>query len=186
MRAMTWYDHTTESIWSQPWGRAISGVRKGVELSLLPSQLTTWENWKRDHPETLAMTTDADRVVIFPERFSPDFVIGLVLGVEAKAYPFYTVLEEGVINDFLGEFPVVLWADGQDFRAYLRQIGDQTLTFRLEGERLVDVQTGSVWDVERGLALEGYHKGEALQSVPSLSSYDWAWLDFYPESEIYE
>ena len=79
MRAMTWYDHTTESIWSQPWGRAISGELEGAELKLLPSQLATWESWKQDYPNTLVLTTDADRVSIFPERFSTDFVIGLVL-----------------------------------------------------------------------------------------------------------
>ena len=32
MNAMSWRDHTTESIWSQPWGRSIDGVSKGVEL----------------------------------------------------------------------------------------------------------------------------------------------------------
>jgi hypothetical protein len=28
----------TRSIWSQPWGRAIQGPLKGVELFLLPSE----------------------------------------------------------------------------------------------------------------------------------------------------
>jgi len=27
--------------------------------------------------------------------------------------------------------------------------------------------------------------GESLQPVPSLSSYDWAWRDFYPDSKFY-
>ncbi|KAA3656338.1 MAG: DUF3179 domain-containing protein [Chloroflexi bacterium] len=35
--AMTWYDHDTSSIWSQPWGRAIQGEQKGVELRLAPA-----------------------------------------------------------------------------------------------------------------------------------------------------
>jgi hypothetical protein len=26
---------------------------------------------------------------------------------------------------------------------------------------------------------------ESLQPAPSLSSYDWAWVDFYPDSEFY-
>jgi hypothetical protein len=55
---MTWYDHETNSNWSQPWGRAISGQLKGTVLFLLPSQLTTWGSWKAEHPETLAMIND--------------------------------------------------------------------------------------------------------------------------------
>ncbi len=53
MRAMTWWDHDTNSIWSQPWGRAIRGELKGIELFLLPSELTTWGSWKAEHPDTL-------------------------------------------------------------------------------------------------------------------------------------
>ena len=39
MNAMTWWDHKMESVWSQPWGRAIAGPLKGTELELIPSQL---------------------------------------------------------------------------------------------------------------------------------------------------
>ena len=64
MNAMTWYDHKTESIWSQPWGRAIYGELKGTELTLLPLQVTTWSSWKRDHPQTLAMVNDTSRILL--------------------------------------------------------------------------------------------------------------------------
>lgn len=40
--AMTWWDHQTGSIWSQPLGEAIAGPYKGRRLDLLPSTLTTW------------------------------------------------------------------------------------------------------------------------------------------------
>jgi hypothetical protein len=45
MNAMTWWDHESESVWSQPWGRAIAGPLKGIELELLPSELVPWETW---------------------------------------------------------------------------------------------------------------------------------------------
>ena len=64
--------------------------------------------------------------------------------------------------------------------------GDQTLTFKLEGDLLVDQETGSIWDISRGLAKEGPLVGEGLQPVPSLSSYDWAFRDFYPQGEFYQ
>ena len=51
---------------------------------------------------------------------------------------------------------------------------------------LVDQETGSIWDISRGLAKEGPLVGEGLQPVPSLSSYDWAFRDFSPNGEFYQ
>ena len=186
MSAMTWFDHETESIWSQPWGRAIRGSLKGVELFLLPSQVTTWRSWKEEHPSTLAMINDVDRVGSRRQGFDPDFVIGLLLAGEAKAYYFEDVAAVGIINDQLGEFPIVVWASGDNFHAYLRQVEDRTLTFRGEGEFLVDEETGSTWDVARGRAMDGPLTGQVLQPVPGSTAFDWAWLDFYPDSDFYQ
>ena len=57
MNAMTWWDHASGSVWSQPWGRAIAGPLKGVELELLPSELVPWKTWRETHPNTLALKT---------------------------------------------------------------------------------------------------------------------------------
>ena len=54
MNAMTWFDHETNSIWSQPWGIAISGPLKGTRLDMLPFSLTLWASWQTEHPDTLA------------------------------------------------------------------------------------------------------------------------------------
>ena len=178
MNAMTWYDHGTRSIWSQPWGRAIDGERKGIELFLLPSQVTTWANWKAEHPGTLLMSTSLSRIRFGGQRFSEDFVIGLVLGDQARAYGYPDVVAAGIINDMLGEFPVMVWADDANYHAYLRRVDDRTLTFVTDGERITDEQTGSEWDIRRGLAISGPLQGQVLQQVPSLTSYDWAWQDF--------
>ena len=185
MNAMTWYDHETESIWSQPWGRSIGGFYAGTELFLLPSQITTWANWKAEHPHTLAMTNDTNRIG-FIEKFDPDFVIGLVLADDSTAFYYRDVEAAGVVNDFVGDVPVMVWAGEENFHAYIRQVGDQVLTFTLEGNKLVDEETGSTWNITRGLATGGPLMGEGLQGVPSSSSFDWAWEDFYPETHFYE
>jgi hypothetical protein len=153
MNAMTWYDHNTGSVWSQPWGRAINGELKGIELFLLPSQIASWGSWLKAYPDTLVMTNDLFRLGAFRQRFDPDFVIGL--------------LEEG------------------RFHAYVRQVDNQELTFSTDGVFLIDAETGSRWDVARGLAIEGSLQGQALIGVPSSSAFDWAWLDFYPQSNFY-
>ena len=76
MSAMTWWDHKTSSIWSQPIGRALAGELTGTELTLLPMQLTTWENWKNAYPDTLVMINDLEKIDYSPPGFSKDFVIG--------------------------------------------------------------------------------------------------------------
>lgn len=186
MNAMTWWDHETESTWSQPWGRAINGELIGTELHLLPSQLTTWAAWKAEHPSTLAMTNDMERLSRHRQVFDTDFVIGLVINGRSKAYYYSHIANETILNDQWDEFPVLMWAQNNNFHAYLRQIGEQTLTFAWQDEQLIDLETGSTWNVARGLATDGPLVGENLQPIPSSSSYDWAWLDFYPEAQFYD
>jgi len=186
MNAMTWYDHETQSVWSQPVGLAFRGPLKGTKLELLPFQLTTWSNWVESYPDTLVMVNDVNRLGNSRQGFQPNFVIGLVIEDQAKAYYYEDVEAAGVINDSLGDIPILVWAESNDYRAYIRKQGDQTLTFKIENGLVVDQETGSVWDISRGLAKEGPLAGEGLQPVPSLSSYDWAFRDFYPGGDFYQ
>jgi len=186
---MTWWDHQTESVWSQVWGQAIAGPLKGTTLELIPASITPWATWKAQHPDTLAMINDKDQLFSRAEQPRDGWVIGIVLGEHSKAYHYTALAEERVLNDFVGPYPVVLYVDPQtrDVKAYLRQVGNQVLTFSLgvEKGRLVDTETGTIWDVTLGLARDGILKGEAMRQVPYLSSFDWAWLDFHPDTEFY-
>jgi len=186
MNAMTWWDHETDSIWSQPVGQAFRGPLTGTKLKLLPFQLTTWSNWVSSYPETLVMTNDVSRLGNSRQGFRPGFVIGLILDNQAKAYYYEDVEAVGVINDTLGETPIMVWAENNEYKAFIRQLGDRTLTYELENGVLIDQETGSTWEISRGLAVEGPLTGEGLQPVPSLSSFDWAFNDFYPHGEIYQ
>lgn len=53
--AMTWWDHGTGSVWSQPTGTAILGPLEGTRLEQVPSTLTEWGPWRRAHPDTQAL-----------------------------------------------------------------------------------------------------------------------------------
>lgn len=46
------YGVATGSYWSQMLARAICGPRRGEALRIVPSTVTTWGEWRRDHPET--------------------------------------------------------------------------------------------------------------------------------------
>jgi hypothetical protein len=131
------------------------------------------------------MTNDYSRLGGMARGFQPNFVIGLVLADQAKAYYFVDVERAGVVNDALGDVPVSVIVRDGSYHAFIRQVDERVLTFRFNGDQLVDEETGSGWDVNRGLAVTGPLQGEGLRPVPSLSSYDWAWEDFYPSAEFY-
>ena len=187
MRAMTWYDHETQSIWSQPWGMAIAGSFDGTRLQQIPAGIVPWDAWLEEHPNTLVLKTESGFFGPRRQHFKDGFVIGIALGEAAKAYPFTRASDEGVVNDLIGPFPVVVLADKEtkSVYSYVRKGGDQVLEFMLQDGILIDVQTGSSWDVARGIAIDGPLRGEVLQGVPYSSAYDWAWEDFYPHSDFY-
>jgi len=184
MRAMTWWDHETESVWSQPWGTAIKGPLEGTRLSLIPAGIVPWAAWQAEHPETLVLSLPGYR----GRQFNSDFVIGIALGEHAKAYPFRITSKEAVVNDRIGDFPVVVLADAETkaIHSFLRTVRDENLVFTLQEGKLVDLQTGSFWDATRGIAVDGPLRGEVLQKVPYITSYDWAWEDFYPHTEFFQ
>lgn len=47
-----------ESLWSQLQMRAVVGpaAEQGLEMKLLPSEMTTWEDWRARHPQTTVLT----------------------------------------------------------------------------------------------------------------------------------
>ena len=187
MNAMTWWDHQTESVWSQPWGMAINGPLKGATLELIPASIVPWATWLVDHPETLVLKVKGGLFGAPREGFREGYVIGVTLGEHSKAYPFPAAAERAIINDYVGPFPVVVLADEgtKGVHVYLRVVGGTELQFDLMEGQLVDRETGTRWDLVRGLAVEGPLEGQSLQQVPYITSFDWAWDDFYPHSEFY-
>src|SRR5215472_10199714 len=52
---LLFYDKSTESLWSQIKGEAVAGPLTGRRLEPLPSVVTTWETWRKVHPDTLVL-----------------------------------------------------------------------------------------------------------------------------------
>ncbi len=183
--AMTWFDHTTGSIWSQPIGKALVGELRGATLTQLPSTLDTWAGFSARHPDALVLANglNGPRLILATPR--ENWVIGLALGEAAAAVAFTHAQAAGLVHLVVGDEPVLVWVD-QDtgsVRAYLRRVADRLLTFEPTGDgTLRDRETGSLWGAANGLAVSGPLAGEALSPVPWTSSFDWAWRDFYPDS----
>ncbi len=197
MRAMTWWDHGTKSVWSQPWGGSIWGELEGATLTLLPSEVVPWATWLADHPDTTVLV-DERGLSYNPDFLDYDYVIGVAVREEASAYYFASLKKVGVLNDRVGKFPIVVSVDPdtQAVRVFLRDRVDSPvdpealvpplLTFDPGGPgQIVDRETGTVWDTRLGIAVEGPLRGAALQQLPYTTAFDWAWEDFFANSDFW-
>lgn len=111
--AMTWYDHGTGSIWSQPTGEAIAGPLSGASLELIPSQLTTWGAWLAAHPHSLVLDTSAPAPPFTGRRPGEDHVMGVVVNGHAMAWPYRYVVNVGSIAVDIGGAHVQISVDQQ-------------------------------------------------------------------------
>ena len=110
--AMTWYDHATGSVWSQPLGEAIAGPLVGSSLELMPSQLTTWEQWLATNPSSRILTSKVPSAPYKGRRPDADHVAGVVVGKYAVAWPYLSVIDAGSITAEIGGIDVVINVDG--------------------------------------------------------------------------
>jgi hypothetical protein len=127
------------------------------------------------HPRVARGVADASRVY------------GLVLGDVAKAYPVPALWRAKVANDEVGGAPILAVYNEASLAVdfYARRVGSRVLHFRRAGELLVDADTASRWSPTTGRAVAGPLQGFALARLPAVSSYWFAWRDFYPRTAIW-
>lgn len=202
--AMILYDRQTGSHWSQLIGKAVSGKMEGKRLLQLPSSLTTWKRWRETHPET---TVYVNRRVPYQSEYTAasiralatksasddlqptDLVLAVEGHIDAKAYPLKRLAGERAINDSLEEVPllVALSRDLSTAKIYDRRLDGRTLTFEISwfGGKLLDIETGSEWDILTGTAIDGSLKDKALQPIPATYVLWYAWKAYRPDTAIY-
>jgi hypothetical protein len=208
------YDRLTGSLWSQLLATAINGPTTGDRLAVLPASFTTWAAWRADHPDTeVLLPPPRSGTVEGPARTSFDYftprysydeapLVGyertrdalhpqeLVLGVEhdgvTRAYPYQTVAETGVVNDTVGDRPVVVaTAPGRTLVAYDRRIDGRPRRFAAAGETFLRA-SGSRWRRTTGVAVDGPHAGVRLTRANDLPPLFWlGWSKFNPETSVY-
>jgi len=118
-----------------------------------------------------------------------------------KVYPFSILEKTGVVNDKFRSKNIVLFylpgtvsnmddhllknsRDVGSVTAFNPVVDGRILTFKKKGETFVDKQTGSVWDIT-GHCVKGKLKGKQLTIEPHSNHFAFAWLAFFPDSEIY-
>lgn len=162
--AMTWWDHDTGSVWSQPTGAAILGPRSGERLELLSSTLTDWRTWRHAHPETRALDADGG-----PTAFDIDHMqVAIELAGDALAVPVAAMREAGVINTEVGGVPVAFVAEpvaGGWWAVYYRRLDDRVVLLTLRDGVLTEADGPGRWDPVRGLPLAGDERLDPLGAL---------------------
>lgn len=183
--AMTWWDHDTGSIWSQPLGEAIAGPRKGQTLELFPVTFTSWAAWLDAHPESLALSAPAARTGFDLE----DFYIVVDFSDEAVAYPVDELQGLGVVNDVVAGLEIAVVSDPaepQRWTVLSRRLDDRSVELFMDDGKLKDYETETVWDPVRGIAVEGPLKGEILDTLPALTSFPGDYSTFWPDGVVWQ
>jgi len=221
-------DRESHTLWSNLTGEAVVGpfAAGAARLEFLPVVRSTWGDWRAKHPDTTVTVLDdafgarwrfryqpgaADRAragVSFPiwqksDALPPgEEVYAVRLGERSKAYPVERALALRVINDHLGETPVVVLGDPgsggvrvyrrgeRTFRVDERRdrpdraatlADDQGVVWRLEEERLVPIDRGGA--EAPGAAEEAVPA--PLERLPGHRALWFAWYGFYPDTEVF-
>ncbi len=207
-------DRETGSRWQQSSLKAISGPLEGTKLELYPFLLTSWDEWRRLHPDTLVLKPlpgYADRIPqknreiragLSGEGEPPDGVSyrddrlkprTMVLGVDVnganKAFPLEALRSVRVVNDSIGGKPVVVIHQPRSdtTTAFVAEARGRTLTFTAadaEVSALTDQQTGSRW-TPYGTCTAGPLKGVTLETIVLEPEYWFAWSEFHRDTAIY-
>ncbi len=129
-------------------------------------------------------------------------VIAVTIGGVDVAFPLTVLQEEGVINYNIGGRGIAVFhkfgttsaldgssiADSRDVGAagvFDANLDGQALTFSVQDSRIVDDQTGSVWDI-LGSAVEGPLAGKSLTPVVHGNHFWFAWAVFKPDTVVYQ
>ena len=201
------YDRYTESYWSQALGIAVKGDLTGYQLNLIPFDVITWGDWKQMHPDTKVLTTDTGHIrsyatdpygnyyteprIMFPvenndDRLHPkEIIIGFNLDDVYKAYKQNDIEKEVLINDSIGDIPIMLTSFfSENSRAFLRIVDDETLNFVYSNGKILDSETLSEWNYD-GLSVSGIYQGKQLERLPIEPGFWFEWVAFHPQTLVY-
>jgi hypothetical protein len=221
------YDRTTRTLWNQLTGEPVLGelADSDVSLALLPVVLTSWGDWLKQHPNTQVLDRETgiypadfyESGVLYGNYFAAnetmfpvwqrselledkDFVYALIVEGIPKAYDVKTLIEEKVVNDSIGDVPLVLiaprdlvtvngvhrtvgsvtYTNGGEVRAFNR--GDNVFAAGSESDVVLDANGGEWQVTEEGL-MGPY--GQVAPRINGHLAYWFGWYAFFPNTFLY-
>lgn len=200
-------DLQTGSLWSQINGECISGELEGKKLSSLPALHTRYSEFKELYPEGLLLKkpekgesgssydsyfADPDKLGIFgrADNFQKldgkDKVFGLNLGKRQIAVSEDYLIRNGLAVVSGTEPPVIVTYDheGRTVAAFALRDHSQTdlVDIRIEDNALFLSGDNTAWDSRTGRAKSG--DADPLDQIPAISAFWFAWISFFPDTEL--
>ena len=202
------YDHATKSMWSTLEGKPVIGalVGKGIELERLHVVTTTWNAWRRRHPQTLVLSPDTGHQrnygegAAYHEYFATDrLMFGVpkldsrlankaeVLALRAagsRAEPLAIsaayLAAHPVYQDRVGETAFVVFTDASGAN---RVYESRRLAFATwDGADLATDRDGHPWKLSED-ALSG-PGGQKLKRLPAHRAFWFGWYSAYPDTRL--
>ena len=191
-------DSRTGSWWRQATGTAVTGPLKGARLTEINSAQLTLRQFLALHPNALVMQPDPT----FASKYDAEgrfergesrgdltrtdrgswkdksWVIGIACGTASKAFDWNELKARRVINDRVGDTPIVLALseDGQGFVAFERPA--DVPAFALAGNVLT--ANGRSYDFS-GRDRAG--AGPSLTPIAASQEFFHSWLSFHPATQ---
>jgi uncharacterized protein DUF3179 len=197
------YDHQTQSLWNQFTGKPVVGnlADSEIELKTLPVAITTWKDWRTQHPDTRVLAIETGFVrdykpgkpygdyfesedLLFPALVDRDdldpkeYVFALRSSGVDKAWPLASFSTTPVINDVAGALSLTLVGDASSrtVRAYRT---DGTLFEKTDDPRQL-VAKGETWAVTEEALTNA--SGQAFPRLPGHIAYWFAWSGYLGDS----
>ena len=193
-------DVTTKSWWRQVNGEAIVGSLKGEVLPEIESVQLSIKKLFELYPNALVMQVDEDSKSKYDSlgKFEhgksksdltrtdslswkdKSWVVGLQVGSASKAYDWNKLKELRIINDKIGQTPIVLVlsSDNQSFVAFERSSNKETVAYNND--------TLLVNDNRYNFSGKALTSSEQLKKVNAYQEFWHSWRTFHPNTEQYK
>ena len=164
------YDKQTESLWSQIMGQAVSGPMKGTRLELIKASLTSWSDWKNQHPDTA--------VLLNHTGYNRDYEIDPYAGHDRASRLFSPVGHDN--HQYMSKLLTLGVEIEGRFKAYpFKELRNSPPEFK---DQFASIDITIQFDQKNKTARVLSNKGE---EIPTVISSWFAWYAFHPETEIY-
>ena len=189
-------DRETGSWWYQANATAVAGPLAGERLPELLVDQMTLGAWLALHPDGLVFQPDPASAAGYSmfgfdtfdgKREDPargaawQWVVGVVHGDAARAYPWSVLARDGLLLDELGDLPLAvhLRSDGISHRAWDRRVDGVSLALVLdrEADALLDPASGTRFGFD-GVGRGGSLAGRRLRQVPATLEYRHSFAGF--------
>jgi hypothetical protein len=194
-------DQSTQSWWRQATGESVAGPLKGKALPEVESTQLRLKKWFELFPDGVVMQPDLDFRKTYDStgRYEKgrsrnkltrtdslswndkSWVVGIFLNGESKAYDWFQLKKQRIINDVVGSKPIVLAIadDDQSFVAFERPTSELNFT----------IARDTLHAASETYNFAGRNLMTLNQRLPVVKSYQefWhSWRTFHPGTKRYE